>query len=302
MRSTFLAVAMLCLLLAGCGEKAVAPEPVHPTQPAPVYRLLVRIVQETPDGAPIRDAEVYAVPESEASPDPAKLPAPRFADDRGEVAFQFPQPVTLLVQAFGPGKGGGGWTREGMRLEVGDTVSSDRGLRVDGHAVTLPLLRAERAFLLNATWGNAAATVAPNGSIVPAQARFPLDLGEPYQGRLASIRMDLAWQQTPEAFGDLYAGLARGDGAPVRGTDVPQAPTPGSAHESVGGLPPGTGPLRAVAITDKAVVGMLGLRFTGTMRFEGWYPAVLPAPTCLAAACGPLPALPPPPSWPAAPG
>lgn len=285
-----LLLAVTSLVLAGCSEKALPPEPTHLVQPAPVYRLLLRVTQETPQGAPLRDAEVYAVPEAEAMANPDKLPAPRFADDRGEVALQFPAPVTLLVQAFGPGKGGGGWTREGMRLEVGDKVAvTDRPLPVDGRTVTLPMLHAQRTFVLNATWGNAAASVAPNGSVVPAQQRFPFDLAEPYASRLASVRMDLAWQQTPQGFGDLYAGLARGSGPAVRGADNPQAPTPGAAKESVSGLPPGTGPLQAVALTDKAVVGMLGLQFTGTLRFDGQFPALLPVPACFSTTCVPLP-------------
>ncbi|HUR62968.1 MAG TPA: hypothetical protein VM241_00650 [Candidatus Thermoplasmatota archaeon] len=282
------------LLLAGClHPDPPAPAPTVSLAPPPSYPLTLRLVRETADGPPLPDAEAYLVPQEEASPDPGKLPVPRFADDRGLVSVVFSKPTTLLVQAFGPGKQGGGWTREGMTVQVGDAVATDRGLRVEGRTVTLPLLRAQLPFSVNASWGPAQASLAPNGSVVPARQAFDLPVPAPYAGRLASAKLDLSWAQGPTAFGDLYAGLSRG-GAILAGPDKTQVPLP-NAHEteSVEGSPQGTGPLQAVALSNSAVQGTLALHLAGTLRFAGDWPRALPLPSCFAMeACVPLPPLP----------
>jgi hypothetical protein len=290
------AVAACLLLLPGCLHPAASPPAPLAYAPPPAYHLTLRFVRERVDGAPLPDAEAYLVPRDEASPDPARLPPPRFADDRGLVSVVYPQPVTLLVEAFGPGSKGGGWTREGMTVQVGDHVTSDRG-RVEGRTVTLPLLRAERPFALNTTWGPATATPAANGTIVPAQTRVEVPLAEPYASRLASARLTVAWTQQPQQFGDLYAGLARGGGPVAKGTDNFQPPVPGTKEsESVDAAPQGTGPLQAVVLTNSFVQGTLAIQLAGTLRFSGDWPRELPLPSCFAMeAClpSPLPPLPP---------
>ncbi|MEA3143284.1 MAG: hypothetical protein QOG31_608 [Thermoplasmata archaeon] len=290
------ALAATFLLLSGCVEPNVPPASTLTTHaPPPAYHLTLRLVRETADGAPLPDAEAYLVPQEEAPSDPSRLPVPRFADDQGLVSVVYAKPVTLLVQAFGPGKQGGGWTREGMTVQVGDTVTTDRGLRVEGRTVTLPLLRAQLPFSVNATWGPAMARLAADGSTAPAEARFEVPVPAPYAERLASARLELEWAQAPDAFGDLYAGLARGRGAVLAGSDSRQVPVPGSLErEGAEGSPEGGGPLQAVALTGSAVQGTLWLHFTGTLRFAGDWPRALPLPSCFAVeACVPLPRLPP---------
>lgn len=277
-----LALVALFLLLGGCTQPTAPPTPTSAFHaPPPVVRLTVRVVD--PDGLPLQGAEVYVVPKDEVSSDPLKLPMPRATDRDGQAKLAFAQATDVVVQAFGPGKSSD-WTREGVRLTVGNNISADRDLPILDRTVTITLYRSQASFATHATWSGARATLGPDGKTVAAALFVPVALDTRYAARLSSARATLSWNNSATDFGDLYAGLSYA-GAETRGTDELQSPGPGHASENVAASwnPVTGGQFSAAAYTGTGIVGSLDLTWSGTLRFGGVYPQELPAPSCLGA-------------------
>lgn len=292
--SLFLAF-LLCanLLLAGCAGSQPEPTSTSATTtttspPAPVYELVVRIVEETANGKPIPEAEVYVVgANSEAGKDPSQLPASLATDENGEVRIRSREPTTLWVQAFGPGQGRG-WTREGATVHVGPNVTAEASMVVEGRTLILPLLRSMLEFTVQGSWSTARASPNPPGNATPATVAFavPLNqdatLAQAYWERLTEAQVVMNWTQAA-GYADLVAGIAWGNGTPVLGSDDVQLPGPCNCDESYGGPAPAgdrsTG-LHVVAATNRALVGDVTLTFTGTLTFDGRVPEGLAKPAC----------------------
>lgn len=291
-------VLVAMLLLAGCTGSDEPSSTSATYRPPSLLRATLQVVQ--PDGTPIQGAEAFIVEKStfEAY---GSLQAPRYANATGHIDLVYAEPTVLLIQVFGPGQGGGGWTREGLRLTLGnDSVSVDAG-RVEGRTAILTLYRAALNVTAAATWSGAVPGVAPNGTLVPARLATDLAMPEPaaaYLARLKAARVVLTWDNNGTDFGDLYAGLAWKGGVELgHGEDTTQLPGTGARSESyqAQAVAPGADAvLQAVALTDRPTVGEVGLRWTATLMFVGQVPAELPLPAnCLDAPCGlPTPELP----------
>lgn len=298
MRATPAAIALLLLatVLAGCGGPSDATTTSTSTStftPPPTYPVTIRVVAETMDGPPIEMAEVYLVEaDSTAANDPSLLPPSLFADKNGEVRTVLREPDTLFVQAFGP-VDGTGWTREGLRLEVGENVTTEGGegsWTIVNRTLVLPLMKSSRAFQVNGSWTTAHAEPNPPGNATPAAVSFPVSLGlEPgleraYLDRATRVELELRWCNSATSFADLAAGVAWGPaGVPMRGDDQLQTPGIGCWTEGYDGpLPAGdrTLELSVLALTHKAVVGDVSLEFKGKLRFTGVVPEGLAKPPC----------------------
>jgi hypothetical protein len=294
------------LVLAGCavpsatdgsgpGSSAATPSAL-PDATVHVYVLRLRVTQETVTGPAMPGAEVYVVPEASTTGDPAKLPFPQLANAAGEIEVRFPDPTTVLVQAVASGKG---WTREGMRIQLGDAVVVD-GVTLPSPApgevpvVVLPLLRSEVPFTLQATWSTTIAT--PAAGETTGTAFVLTDLGLPkddairtlYLQRLRSARLDVSWTNDAGHLADVVPGLSW-DGATVwvEGADDSVDLTPGTHAATFDAALPEDRPATAVLtlqgaiITHRAVVGDVAFNMEGLLRFGGHAPAGLPPPPCL---------------------
>lgn len=289
------ALLVVLLLLSGC---AAAPHPTSATAPVaepvrtPVYVLDIRITHGAPDGSAFPDAEVYGVPVGDSGLTPFALPT----DKTGTVHLAYPEPFDLLVQAIAPGPG---WTREGTRIHVGDSVTATGSARVDGRTVTFGLLPSSTSFTVHIP-----VTAPAPGADALAPHAWGVDVplpGEPalralYIARLSGAHLELAWTDGAGAAHDLYAGLAWDATLWVNGTDDLQPPVPGTYHETLQRTLPAEGrpmdadvPLRAVALARHPVVGATDVTVTGRLVLSGIVPAGLAPPPCWSAGQAPLP-------------
>jgi hypothetical protein len=284
----------LAILLAGCGapadDAATTSSSTTTRPPPPRYPLTVRVVQETVDGPPIAQADVWIVDaNSSAIGDPASLPPSILTDAAGEAHTVYRSPATVLLQVFGPGDGKG-WTREGLRVEVGANVTAPAGWTVENRTLVVPLLRSAFTVQRNASWSTAHATPNPPGNATPASLAVPLSLGlspaleEAYVARISYVRLTLDWCNTATAYADLAAGLAWGNTtAGVVGEDAVEAPGPFCRSTLYSGPPPAgdrSKGLHVVAVTNRAVVGDIKLAFTAELQFSGVVPEGLAKPPC----------------------
>lgn len=246
-------------------------------------------MQETVGGAPIAQADVWIVEANSSVGDPGSLPPPILTDASGEAHTVYRSPATILLQVFGPGDGKG-WTREGLRVEVGANVTAPPGWTVENRTLVVPLLRSAFTVQRNASWTTAHATPNPPGNATPASLAVPLPLGLPpaqeeaYVARISHVRLTLNWCNTATAYADLAAGLAWGNTtAVVVGEDAVEAPGPFCRSTLYSGPPPAgdrSQGLHVVAVTNRAVVGDIKLAFTAELQFSGIVPEGLAKPPC----------------------
>lgn len=309
MRRTACAIALLALLLAGCGtpEPPTGSPTTDPAVAADVdYPLLVRVSQETADGPPMAGVEVQAFVLAEEGQGSLLAPrlVPASTDTLGFARFVFEEPSLVAFRASSPG-----WTTEGVVLRVEETVLSHGPHQADGGPVLserdlfLPLYRAELRLEAATTLSTAIAEPRPNGTLAaaPTTADLLLPEGEgviaAYLARLSAADVRLVWEDTASSRAHLSAGLAWDGVGWVRG----EPPTPGvlpGQREAVfsAGLPDDGRPddlaaarLQAAAFLESAAVGDVPVRFEVRLRFGGIEPPGLPAPCHSMAACLPLP-------------
>jgi hypothetical protein len=304
-------LALALLALAGCGSPSTTPTPTPSLAPAiPVdqdYDLTVRVSQETADGAAMPGVEVQAfVLDDAGSPGPA---IPRSTDTQGFARFTFEDPIRIAVRATSPG-----WTREGVVLQVGETVAFEQVATAAGiHTATvserdlfLPLFHNELRLSAATVVMTGLVEPAPDGTIhspvATAALAFPEGLGPAYLARLAAADVRLHWEDTATSRAHLSAGLAW-DGEPwVRG----EAPSPGIGlgprEASYSGPLPTEGRpadvsaavLEAAAVLESAAVGDVPLTFDVRLVLAGFQPPGLPVACHSTKVCAdPLPPLPP---------
>lgn len=278
---------LLVLLLAGCSSPRQVADPipsVAPAAPAPAYALNVVVSQETADG-PRLPAEVQVVPVLGGGLGPMQVQG---TDGNGVARFRFREPTEVLVRAVGPV----GWTKEGARVQVGETLTAEGALASD-RDLFLPLLRESLTVAVRHSWSTAAAEPRPDGSVTPAATFMPLALAEglqaAYLSRLADALVTASWMDGADGrAGSLATGLAW-DGEPwVVGAEAsPLGAGAGTRTATWDGDLPADRPadlagarLQAVLQTGTAVVGTVTIDVEATLWFGGRAPAEMPADDC----------------------
>lgn len=292
------ALPLLALLLAGCQGPAGGEDADPGTQPAPsalpvltTYELRVVTVQEATDGAPLH-AQVEA---TVLGPDGALgTPQLRHADADGVSRFTFFEPVTVLVDAQGPE----GWTREGAKVTVGDTITAP-GFTASDRDLFVPLYRDVLTFQSSGTWANVVPAGGPEAE--PALLLVPLALPDgaaaAYLARLSRAEVTVRWEDAATSRASIAAGLAADGTLLGEGPESGPEPLPGERTATWDGEPAGPlaadAVLQAAAVTRTAVVGEVLLGIEATLIFGGVRPPELPEPVCHATLCPGLPPLPP---------
>ena len=279
-----LAVALLALL-AGCSGPDPAPslDPVltaAPT-PAPQHTLNVVVTRETADGEPM-EARVDLLPVVDGVVAGPMVPKTTVG---GVASFSFREPTTVLVRAVGPS----GWTTEGARITVGDTVAAEGALASD-RDVFLPLFRERLDLAVQQPWSTAIATPGPGGR--PAATFAPLDLPEEtkaaYLARLVAATVTVTWSDGPDGgAGSLATGLAWDGAAWVVGPESPPGGLLGPRSAAWDGELPAERPadlstarLQAVLQTGTAVVGDVLFDVQATLVFGDHVPPEIPDVDC----------------------